>query len=70
MGAGERGAELVRRLLAFARRQRLEPRPLNMNERLPEIVQMLNRTIGESIVVQIRSASDLWEALADPTQVD
>ncbi len=70
MGAGERGAELVRRLLAFARRQRLEPRALNLNERLPEIVQMLGRTIGESINIQIKPAPDLWDALADPTQVD
>ena len=70
MGASERGADLVRRLLAFARKQRLEPRTLNLNERLPELVQILRRTIGESISIQIRAAANLWEALADPTQVD
>jgi len=70
MGASERGAELVRRLLAFARKQRLEPRALNLNERLPEIVQMLGRTIGESIKIQICADADLWDALADPNQVD
>ena len=70
MGAGERGAELVRRLLAFARKQQLEPRAINLNERLPEIVHLLKRTLGEAVQVSTHSAPELWDALADPTQVD
>ena len=70
MGASERGAELVRRLLAFARKQQLEPRAINLNERLPEIVHLLKRTLGEAIQVTTHEAEDLWDALADPTQVD
>lgn len=70
MSAGERGAELVRRLLAFARKQQLEPRAINLNERLPETVQLLKRTLGEAVQVSTHAASDLWDALADPTQVD
>jgi PAS domain S-box-containing protein len=70
MGASERGAELVRRLLAFARKQQLEPRAINLNERLPEIVKLLGRTLGEAVQIQTRGFPDLWNALADPTQVD
>jgi PAS domain S-box-containing protein len=70
IGASDRGAELVRRLLAFARKQQLEPRAFNLNERLPEIVQLLGRTLGEAVQIRTRAADDLWDALADPTQVD
>src|SRR5438270_1630535 len=70
IGASDRGAELVRRLLAFARKQQLEPRAINLNERLPEIVQLLGRTLGEAVRIRTRAADDLWDALADPTQVD
>jgi PAS domain S-box-containing protein len=70
MGASDRGAELVRRLLAFARKQQLEPRAFNLNERLPEIVQLLGRSLGEAVQIRTQAAPDLWEALADPSQVD
>jgi PAS domain S-box-containing protein len=70
MDAGERGAELVRRLLAFARKQQLEPRAFNLNDRLPDIVQLLGRTLGEAVQIHTRAAEDLSEALADPSQVD
>jgi signal transduction histidine kinase len=70
IGASDRGAELVRRLLAFARKQQLEPRAFNLNERLPEIVQLLGRTLGEAVQFRTDAVPDLWEALADPTQVD
>jgi len=70
MGASERGAELVRRLLAFARKQQLEPRAINLNGRLPEIVQLLGRTLGEAVQIKTSASADLWDALADPTQVD
>jgi PAS domain S-box-containing protein len=70
IGASDRGAELVRRLLAFARKQQLEPRAFNLNERLPEIVQLLGRTLGEAVQIRTRAAPALSDALADPTQVD
>ena len=70
MDASERGAELVRRLLAFARKQQLEPRAFNLNDRLPDIVQLLGRTLGEAVQIHTRGSEELWEALADPTQVD
>ena len=70
LGAASRGAELVRRLLAFARKQHLEPTALDLNERLPSITALLRRTLGENIRIQVVPAPDLWLAFVDPTQVD
>lgn len=68
--AATNGAELVRRLLAFARKQHLEPTAVNLNERLPPMTALLQRTLGESIKLQVFAGPDLWPALVDPTQVD
>lgn len=70
IGAAVRGAELVRRLLAFARKQHLEPTAVDLNERLPHVVPLLQRTLGENISMQVNSATDLWDARIDPSQVD
>lgn len=70
LDAVRRGAELVRRLLAFARKQHLEPTAVNLNDRLPGIVPMLERTLGEKVRVQVKPAEQLWSARIDPTQVD
>jgi PAS domain S-box-containing protein len=70
LDAVRRGAELVRRLLAFARKQHLEPTAVNLNDRLSGIVPMLERTLGEKIRVQVKPAEQLWSARIDPTQVD
>jgi PAS domain S-box-containing protein len=70
LDAVRRGAELVRRLLAFARKQHLEPTAVNLNDRLPGIVPMLERTLGEKIRVQVKPAEQLWPARIDATQVD
>jgi PAS domain S-box-containing protein len=68
--ATRRGADLVRRLLAFARKQHLEATAVDLNDRLPAIIPLLQRTLGESIRVQVQSADRLWEARIDATQVD
>jgi PAS domain S-box-containing protein len=70
MDASARGAELVRRLLAFARMQHLEPEAIDLNVRLPNILGLLERSLGENIAVRIKSAEGLWAASVDPTQVD
>lgn len=70
LGAALRGSDLVRRLLAFSRRQRLTAEPINLNERLPEITNILQRTLGERIKVVVSPGDDVWPALVDPTQVD
>jgi CheY-like chemotaxis protein len=70
MDASTRGAELVRRLLAFARMQHLDPEPIDLNVRLPNILGLLERSLGENIDVRIKPAGHLWTASVDPTQVD
>jgi len=70
LGAAAHGAELVHRLLAFSRMQHLEPTALDLNERLPAIITLLKRTLGEAIHIQVKPAEDLWPAMVDPTQVD
>lgn len=70
MGAALRGAELVKRLLAFARMQHLEPETVDLGERLPNMVGLLQRTLGENVQLQVKTAEGLWPPLIDPTQVD
>jgi len=70
MGAASRGAELVKRLLAFARMQHLEPEAVDLNARLSSIVGLLKRVIGEEVSLQVKTARGLWPAIIDPTQVD
>jgi PAS domain S-box-containing protein len=65
-----RGAELVQRLLAFSRKQPLQPAAIDLNERLPEIAKMLRRTLGENIELKLNCGADLSPALADASQTD
>lgn len=68
--AGERGAKLTGQLLSFSRRQRLEPMPVNLNDTLQGMFELLQRSLGGSIWVQTETADDLWNALVDPTQTE
>ncbi len=70
IGAAARGAELVRRLLAFARMQHLEPASIDLGERVPNVIGLLQRALGENVQLQVRMAEGLWPAVIDPTQVD
>lgn len=70
IGAAARGAELVKRLLAFARMQHLEPDSINLTERIPNVVGLLQRALGEDVQLQVKMADGLWPAVIDPTQVD
>jgi two-component system, chemotaxis family, CheB/CheR fusion protein len=63
------GAELTRRLLAFASKQPLQPRAIELNALLSSHVTLLSRTLGEAIRVTARLAPDLWLTQADPSQV-
>ncbi len=63
------GAELTRRLLAFARQQPLQPRIIDLNALLPALVTMLRRTLGETIHVTAKLAPELWLTRADPSQI-
>jgi PAS domain S-box-containing protein len=68
--AGERGAELTRRLLAFSRRQMLQPSQINCNRLIDSMQRMLWRTLREDIEIRIAMAPDLWPAFADPGQLE
>lgn len=70
LDAVRRGADLVRRLLAFARKQHLEEVDVNLSERLTTIIPLLQRTLGENVFIQLNSADNLWHARIDPTQFD
>jgi PAS domain S-box-containing protein len=68
--AAERGADLTKRLLAFGRRQTLEPRPTDVNDLVAGMEQLMRRTLGEHIAIDIRAAPDLWPATVDPGQLE
>ena len=68
--AAERGADLTRRLLAFGRRQMLEPRPTDLRELLDGMEPLMRRTLGEHIRIEFRNAADLWFATVDPGQLE
>ena len=68
--AAERGADLTRRLLAFGRRQMLEPRPTNIRELLTAMEALMRRTLGEHIQIEFRNAADLWFATVDGGQLE
>ncbi|MDR3513478.1 MAG: CHASE3 domain-containing protein [Caulobacteraceae bacterium] len=66
----DRAAQLTRQLLAFARRQPLEPKVINLGRLVTDMAEMLRRTLGESIEVETVIAGGLWNTLADPAQVE
>jgi signal transduction histidine kinase/ActR/RegA family two-component response regulator len=68
--AAERGAKLTAQLLAFSRRQRLEPKPLDLNESLDGMRDLLQSTLGGSVQVNTVLRPGLWPALVDPTQIE
>jgi len=69
MEAAELGAQLTERMLAFARRQPLEPKVMDINELVHDMTDMLRRSLGESIEISTVLADDLRQAKADPTQL-
>jgi signal transduction histidine kinase len=68
--AAERGAKLTDQLLSFSRRQRLEPRSLDLNETVASMRDLLQSTMGGSIQIETGFQEKLWPAMADPTQVE
>jgi len=68
--AAGRGAELVRQLLAFARKQSLAPQPVDLNAVLTNIEALLKTTLGALIRVDMELNPGLWPALVDPTQIE
>jgi PAS domain S-box-containing protein len=68
--ATNRGAQLTQRLLAFSRLQPLRPQLIHLGALTASMSELLTRTLGETIEVQVNSAPDLWNAAADRGQVE
>jgi signal transduction histidine kinase/CheY-like chemotaxis protein len=68
--AGERGAKLTSQLLAFSRRQRLEPKSVDINDALANMRDLLQSSLGGSIEIHTVFRPGLWPAFVDPTQVE
>jgi signal transduction histidine kinase len=69
-GAAQRGADLTRRMLAFARRQTLEPKQVNVNKLLEGMESFLRRTLSAEISLDVIQGSDACDATVDPTQLE
>lgn len=70
LGAAERGAQLTQALLAFARKQPLAPRSVDLRERLDASLTLLQRTLGEHIQLTCAAADNLPRVLIDAVQLD
>jgi PAS domain S-box-containing protein len=70
MTSANRAAALTHRLLAFARRQPLMPKSVDVNQLVVSLEDLLRRTIGETIDLQIAASDDLWWTLCDPNQLE
>lgn len=70
LDAAMRGADLTRRLLAFARRQPLKPQLVNLNESVAGLVKLLGRVLGEDIEISLNMADEIWRVLVDPVQLE
>jgi hypothetical protein len=70
MTSANRAAALTHRLLAFSRRQPLDPKPVNANRLVSGMEELLRRTIGEAIRLEIVTAGGLWQTLCDPHQLE
>jgi PAS domain S-box-containing protein len=68
--AASQGAELTARLLAFARKQLLSPRVLDVNARVRDMLPLLHRSLTEAIELKIDLADGLWPVRADPAQLE
>lgn len=70
MTSVNRAAALTHRLLAFSRRQTLDPKPTNVNRLVVGMEELFIRTVGPGIQVETKLATDLWPALCDPNQLE
>ena len=68
--AARRGADVTRRLLAFARSQPLEPRSIDLNDMVRDMTALVERSLGSTIAIETVLANDLWQTRADPGQVE
>ncbi|TXM72762.1 response regulator [Methylobacterium sp. WL12] len=69
-GAAKRAAALTHRLLAFSRRQTLDPKPTNVNRLVSGMQELIQRTVGPAIPFEFIGVSGLWPTLVDPSQLE
>lgn len=69
-GAGRRAAALTQRLLAFSRRQTLDPKPTDVNRLIAGMEDLLRRTVGPTTGIELVGAAGLWTAIIDPGQLE
>ncbi|HMO29727.1 ATP-binding protein [Enterovirga sp.] len=70
MDGATRAAALTQRLLAFSRRQPLDPEPVDANRLIAGMADLLRRTLGEPVGIETILADGLWRATADPSQLE
>ena len=68
--AADRGGKLINRLLAFSRQQALDIRPADVNELVAGVEELIQKTLGEHITVEIACAPELWHASVDALQLE
>jgi two-component system, cell cycle sensor histidine kinase and response regulator CckA len=68
--AAHRAAALTRQLLAFSRKQVMQPRQINLNGIIANLETLLSKLIGQEIVLHIAASADLWDVKADPGQIE
>ena len=69
-GAAKRAAALTHRLLAFSRRQTLDPKPTDLNRLVAGMEELVRRTVGPEVAVEVVAAGGLWTTLVDPGQLE
>ncbi|MFK5595646.1 PAS domain S-box protein [Methylobacterium sp. HMF5984] len=69
-GAAKRAAALTHRLLAFSRRQTLDPKPTNVNRLITDMEELIRRTVGPAIHLEVVGLAGIWPALIDPGQLE
>jgi signal transduction histidine kinase/CheY-like chemotaxis protein len=70
MASVDRAAALTHRLLAFSRRQTLDPRPTDINRLVGGMVELFDHTVGPGIQIETRLVADPWRTLCDPNQLE
>jgi PAS domain S-box-containing protein len=68
--AAERGAKLTEQLLAFSRKQQLEPQLIDLNSKIIGMADLLSVTLGDTVHLKTTFTPNLWPALVDPTQIE
>jgi len=69
-GASKRAAALTHRLLAFSRRQTLDPKPTGINRLVSGLEELIRRTTGPAVTLEVVTAGGLWTTLVDPNQLE